>query len=236
MMCRMSKSADRRERACDGSLAACPLQALKDAGRTAASVMWSPGCADLCQGPKRVRLKTGGPLRWGQTSQFYLQCSFVSMNSSMTTWSWGGFDWFWVTKITVQSWPLTPTECIVSLSALRVLRWGVAWRLRRPHQLIHWYILHGHFTAVTSVLVTLVYKWIDLISDQSFSCWLLSVFRCINVNVAGGGGGFCKHANVKIDVARGWYNNQLVMSGDIICGGFMGASMMPFYTLFFDWN
>lgn len=134
MTCRMSKSADRRERA---SLAACPLQALKDAGRTAASVMWSPGCTDLCQGPKRVRLKTRGPLRWGQTSQFYLQCSFVSMNSSMTTWSWGGFDWFWVTKITVQSWPLTPTECIVSLSALRVLRWGVAWRLRRPHQLIH---------------------------------------------------------------------------------------------------
>lgn len=33
------KSADRRERACDGSLAACPLRALKDAGRTSASVM-----------------------------------------------------------------------------------------------------------------------------------------------------------------------------------------------------
>lgn len=27
-------------------------------------------------------------------------------------------------------------------------------------------------------------------------------------------------------MARGWYNNQLLMSGDIICGGFIGASMM----------
>lgn len=57
-------------------------------------------------------------------------------------------------------------EAFGQFSALRVSRRGIAWRLQRPHQLIYWYILHGHFTAVTSVLVTVVYNWIDLISDQ----------------------------------------------------------------------
>lgn len=196
MTSRMSKSADGRERACDGSLAACPLQALKDAGRTAASVMWSPAWADLCQGPKRGRLKTCGPLRWRQTSCVYPQCSFVSMNSPMTTWSWGvltGFGWL-EALFSYDPWPLQNAssqatiswfsvgvywvshrqalvhtcswEALGQFSALRVSRRGEAWRLRRPHQLIIWYILHGRFTAVTSVLVILVHNWIDLISDQ----------------------------------------------------------------------
>lgn len=46
----MSKSADVRERVSDQSLAACPSQALKDAERTMASVMWLPEWGDLWQG------------------------------------------------------------------------------------------------------------------------------------------------------------------------------------------
>lgn len=38
--------------------------------------------------------------------------------------------------------------------------------------------------------------------------------------------------NVHDEMGRGCYNNQLLMSGDIICGGFMGASMMqPLHCL-----
>lgn len=46
----MSESADKRERAGDQSLAGCPSQALKDAERTLAFVMWLPGWEDLWQG------------------------------------------------------------------------------------------------------------------------------------------------------------------------------------------
>lgn len=46
----MSESADEREWASDQSLAACPSQALKDAERTLASVMWLPGWGNLWRG------------------------------------------------------------------------------------------------------------------------------------------------------------------------------------------
>lgn len=46
----MSESADETERAGDQSLAARPSRALKDAERTLASVMWSPGWGNLWQG------------------------------------------------------------------------------------------------------------------------------------------------------------------------------------------
>lgn len=169
----MSKSADRRERACDGSLAACPLRLSRVPGGRQPLSCDCLGEWTCVRGQREEGgggLKTCGPLQW-RTSYVYLQRSFVSMNSSMTTLISGEGQ----ALVQTCSW-----EAFGQFAARRDSQRSVTWKLRRPHQLIHWHILHDHFTAVTCytfLLNSSDFWWVC----GSSSSWLFSVFSCINV-------------------------------------------------------
>lgn len=105
----MSESADERERASDHSLAGCPSRALKDAERTLASVMWSPGWGDLGQGQvwgvKHTQLghntKEKGKSPHVHTlykpshTYTHTQCAVNTHLFVQTAWWWWRWWWRW---------------------------------------------------------------------------------------------------------------------------------------------